>query len=48
MTKLTDPQKSDTPFTVTTTLEINFPATLRLHAKDSATLNERSRFLASV
>lgn len=31
-----------------TTIEIDFPATLRLHAKDSAALNERSRFLLAL
>jgi predicted HTH domain antitoxin len=31
-----------------TTIEIDFPATLRLHAKDTATLNERSRFLLAL
>jgi Uncharacterised protein family (UPF0175) len=33
---------------VTTTLDIDFPATLRLHAKDTAALNERSRFLLAL
>ena len=31
-----------------TTLEIDFPATLRLHAKDAAALHERSRFLLAL
>ena len=41
-------QKRDTPSSMTTTLEIDFPATLRLHAKDTAALNERSRFLLAL
>lgn len=31
-----------------TTLDIDFPATLLLHARDSAALNERSRFLLAL
>jgi predicted HTH domain antitoxin len=33
---------------MTTTLDIDFPATLVLHAKDTATLTERSRFLLAL
>jgi hypothetical protein len=33
---------------MTTLLDIDFPATLRLHAKDSTALNERSRFLLAL
>jgi Uncharacterised protein family (UPF0175) len=33
---------------VTTTLDIDFPATLHLHAKDTAALSERSRFLLAL
>ena len=33
---------------MTTTLEINYPATLLLHAKDPAALGERSRFLLAL
>ena len=33
---------------MTATLDINFPDTLLLHAKDAAALNERSRFLLAL
>ncbi len=33
---------------MTATLEINYPATLLLHARDAAALNERSRFLLAL
>lgn len=33
---------------MTTTLEINYPATLLLHAKDAVALSERSRFLLAL
>jgi Uncharacterised protein family (UPF0175) len=33
---------------MTTALDIEFPATLLLHARDAAALNERSRFLLAL
>ena len=38
----------ESPVAMTTNLEIDYPATLLLHARDAAALSERSRFLLAL